>query len=90
MKDEKYVLSEASPEDMGEFKKGMDDLLNRLSLVCTLNINKKGVSIKLENGEKINSFVDEPTLLIQKKTKQVEDENSIESPYNEEDSTPTA
>jgi len=66
--EKKFQLSDASPEDVTAFQKGMDELLEKLSLAVTLVINKRGVSIKLENGEIVNSFVDQPTLLVQKKT----------------------
>lgn len=82
----KFRLEDCSKEEMQEFKEGMDELLNKLSLKLSLVINKKGMQIKLDNGKVETAFIDQPTLLVQKKIEEVEAEvvTPIESPYNDE------
>lgn len=75
----KYKLEDASNEELEVFKKEMDELLAKLSLNLSLVINKKGISIKLENGTVENIFIDQPTLVIQKKV-EIPDTSEPEAP----------
>lgn len=65
---QKFELADASAEDTKAFTEGIDALLAKLSLGISLVINKKGISVKNDDGKVENVFVDQPTLLIQKKT----------------------
>lgn len=77
---DKYTLSDASIEDQKAFAEGLKELTDKLSLSVVNIVNKKAVSIKLENGETENVFVDYPALIIQKKTLK----EGIVSPLSEE------
>lgn len=70
--DKKYKLKDPTPEEQEEFRKGLEELLAKLSLTLTLGINKKGLGIKLENGKMEYGFIDEPSMMIQKKIEIVE------------------
>lgn len=72
--EKKYKFSDASLEELQSFKEGMDKLLAELSLGISLVINKKEVVTKLENGSTDRFFVDQPSLMIQKKVEKVETE----------------
>lgn len=71
--DNKFTLSEASAEETEAFKEGLDELLTKFSLSLSLLINKKGIAIKTDDGKVESGFIDQPTLLIQKKTPTVEE-----------------
>jgi hypothetical protein len=75
-------LIDATPEDLKIFKEKMDAVLSELSLGLNLSINKQPVGIKLEDGTIQNGFIDQPTMLIQKKVEVAEE---IKSPYDETD-----
>jgi len=64
---ENYNLVDASAEDNLAFKQGLEELLSKLSLHLSLIINKKAIGIKLEDGTSENGFIDQPSLLLQKK-----------------------
>lgn len=83
--DKQYKLEDASQEEMQKFKDGMDELLNKLSLNLSLIINKKALSMKMEDGKVDNVFIDQPTLLIQKKVEIAESE--IVNPTQKDDIT---
>lgn len=63
-----YTLSEASAEEQKAFQIGLEELLTTLSLSIALVINKKGVTLKNEEGKEDHVFVDSPVILLQKKT----------------------
>lgn len=65
---QQFSYSDASAEEKKAFTDGMDELLNKLSLSINLVINKKGISIKGDNGQVEVGFMDQPMLLLQKKT----------------------
>lgn len=81
--EKKYKFVDADANDQVAFKKEMDEVLNKLSLGLSLAIIKKEVSTKMENGTIETYFVDQPTLIIQKRIEEVEAE--IVSPVQQDD-----
>jgi hypothetical protein len=75
----KTNLVEATQSDQDAFKKGLEELLNKLSLKLTLNIVKSAVGVKLEDGSVKNVFADGPTIILQKKV-EVPDTTEPEAP----------
>lgn len=67
----KFRLEDADKETQEAFAQGFKELLDKLSVVATLAIVKKGMNFKMENGKDEVGFFDQPTLLLQKKIEEV-------------------
>jgi hypothetical protein len=79
----KFKLSDPSVEEVDEFKKKVEEVLKKLSLVLNLEVVKVPVSNKLENGQVNVGFMDIAQMKLQKRVEQVEAE--IVSPIQVED-----
>jgi hypothetical protein len=62
-----FKLVDSSVQDQIDFKKGVEELCDKLSLSFSIMINKVSLNVKNEDGTSKNVFVDEPMLLLQKK-----------------------
>jgi hypothetical protein len=65
--DKKFVLKDATVEDQKAFGEGLNELCNKLGLTFNIGIVKQVLNVKGEDGKNKSVFVDEPTVLLQKK-----------------------
>lgn len=81
---QKYILQDATIEDQELFKNGLNELLDKNSLALSLTINKRPITVKLEDGNSVVTFTDEPSIIIQKKVIVPEVEKDVKSPLSDE------
>jgi len=87
---EKFSLQETSVTDQQAFKKGVEEVCDKLSLTFSVMINKVSLNVKNEDGTSKNVFVDEPMLLLQKKVA-IPDTSEPEAPkITDVEATPVA